>query len=108
MARDGWGVSATWSIWGATIYGALIGLPLQMVRSAITDDEPGSALSKNPEYLLGGLIVGAASFMFAALIRNRRVVSRCVSHSGQSLRCCSAPSHHALRPGKAARCGIGG
>jgi hypothetical protein len=73
MAGDRWGVSATWSIWGAAIYGALIGLPMQVVQNAITDDEPGSVLSKDPEYLLGGLIVGAVVFMLAAVVRNRLI-----------------------------------
>ena len=73
MAGDRWGVSATWSIWGAAIYGALIGLPMQVVQNAITDDEPGSILSKDPEYLLGGLIVGAVVFMLAAVVRNRLI-----------------------------------
>ena len=73
MAGDRWDVSATWSIWGAAIYGALIGLPMQVVQNAITDDEPGSVLSKDPEYLLGGLIVGAVVFMLAAVVRNRLI-----------------------------------
>lgn len=73
MAGDRWGVSATWSIWIAAIYGGLIGLPLQVVQNAITDDDPGVILSENPEYLLGGLIVGSAAFMLAALVRNRLI-----------------------------------
>ena len=70
MVGDRWDVSATWSIWAAAIYGALIGPPLQLVQNAITSDEPGL---ENPEYLLGGMIVGSASFMLAALARNQVV-----------------------------------
>jgi len=74
MVGDRWGVSAIWSIWVAALYGGLIGPPLQVMQNAITDDEPGLVLSENPEYLLGGVIVGSITFMLAALVRNRVVL----------------------------------
>jgi hypothetical protein len=76
MVSDRWSVSERWSLWGAAIYGGLVGPPLQVVQSAITDDEPVSVLSENPEYLLGGLIVGSAAFMLASLVRNRVVLRK--------------------------------
>lgn len=73
MVPDRWSVSERWSIRGAAIYGGLVGPPLQVVQSAIADDEPGLVLSENPEYLLFGLIIGSGAFMLAALVRNRIV-----------------------------------
>ena len=71
MVRDRWSVSERWSLWGAAIYGALVGPPLQVIQNAITDDEPGLVLSQHPEYLFLGLIVGSVAFTLAALVRNR-------------------------------------
>jgi hypothetical protein len=73
MVRDRWSVGERWSIRGAAIYGGLVGPPLQVVQNAVADDEPGSVLSENPEYLFLGLIVGSVAFMLAALVRNRVV-----------------------------------
>lgn len=73
MAGDRWGVSATWSIWVAAVYGGLIGPPLQVVQNAVCGDQAGVVLSEKPEYLLGGLIVGSAVFMLVALVRNRLI-----------------------------------
>lgn len=69
MVGDRWGISATWNMWGAAIYGGLIGPPLQVVQDALTNDEPG--LAANPEYLLWGVIAGSVAFVLAAHARNR-------------------------------------
>jgi|tagenome__1003787_1003787.scaffolds.fasta_scaffold20476314_3 hypothetical protein len=74
MVRDRWGVNPTWSMWGAAIYGGLVGPPLQVVQDALTDGEPG--LAANPEYLLWGVIAGSAAFMLAAHARNRVLLRR--------------------------------
>jgi hypothetical protein len=76
MGSGRWSVSERWSIGVAAIYGALVGPPLQVIQNAITDDKPGLVLSDNPEYLVWGLGVGAAAFMFAAFVRNRVVLRK--------------------------------
>ena len=76
MVSDRWSVSERWSIGVAAIYGGLVGPPLQVVQSAITDDKPGLVLSENPEHLIWGLIVGAVAFMLAAFVRNLIVLGK--------------------------------
>jgi hypothetical protein len=74
MVGDRWGVSEKWNIAVAALYGALIGLPLQVVQDAITDDRTGMVLVRNPEFLLLGVMGGAAVFVLVAYIRNRIVL----------------------------------
>ena len=76
MPGDRWSVSEKWSIAAAALYGAVVGPPLQIVQNAITEDKSKAVLSQNPEYLLLGLLVGAAVFMIAAHVRNRIVLRK--------------------------------
>ena len=76
MVGDRWSVSERWSLTAAAFYGGLIGPPLQVAQGAITDDGRETALPQNPEYLVLGLLVGAAVFMLAAYVRNRVVLRK--------------------------------
>jgi hypothetical protein len=73
---DRWNVSEKWSIAAAAVYGAVVGPPLQVVQNAMTEDRPETTLSQKPEYLLLGLMVGAAVFMLGAHVRNRIVLKK--------------------------------
>jgi len=89
MVGDRWSVSERWSLAGAAFYGGLIGPPLQVAQNAIMDDDRESVLPQNPEYLVLGLMVGAAVFMLAAYVRNRVVLKKDVRTGGTS----RVPSH---------------
>jgi hypothetical protein len=76
MVGDRWSVSERWSLTAAAFYGGLVGPPLQVAQNAISDDGRGTALPQNPEYLVLGLLVGAAVFMLVAYVRNRVVLKK--------------------------------
>ena len=76
MVGDRWSVSERWSLAAAAFYGGLIGPPLQVAQNAIAGNGREAALSQNPEYLVLGLLVGAAVFTLAAYVRNRVVLKK--------------------------------
>jgi hypothetical protein len=76
MIGDRWSVSERWSLAAAAFYGGLIGPPLQVAQNAIMNDGRDTVLPQNPEYLVVGLMVGAAVFMLAAHVRNRVVLKK--------------------------------
>ena len=76
MVGDRWSVSERWSLASAAFYGGLIGPPLQVAQDAIAGDGQETVLPQDPEYLVLGLLVGAAVFMLAAYVRNRIVLKK--------------------------------
>jgi predicted MFS family arabinose efflux permease len=76
MVGDRWSVSERWGLTAAAFYGGVIGPPLQVAQNAIAGDGQETALSQNPEYLVLGLMIGAAVFMLVAHVRNCVVLKK--------------------------------